>query len=486
MGFFNGTTTQSEEQQVIEKALSAGYETNPSAMEGGRALIPEDLESTLTNILSESDTDCKMFASLHKQPVKSTVHEIAARTGLGEYRFSTVAEGGDPVEETQSIERRLFQTKYIATLGKVTKQMEMAETIEGAYESEKLAAVNRVSLAAEHLMFHGNSDVIPTEFDGLEKQIKDFASKSTDIKKNSTVLDLHGLAIGQKSTDSDLTILDAGEAMFDDIAETVFTKGGDLKRIMFPPILSKDFKSIYADKLRVLPNSNGYTLPQLPDIVTSIGSTLKIVGHDAGADKLYRVKGAVIAAGSASLRPSAPASLTVVANASASKSHFFSNDAGVYTYAVHAVNAYGISAATAGDATATVAAGGSVTLTITPPSSGNTPSGYIITRSAPDGSVLMEMVQIAATADAATEYTDLNENLPGTASIVLLSAVESRGRNAISFGQLMPITSVPLPIESNLAKRFTVALYGMLEMRNPEHHALVENIAYSGGLYYSK
>ena len=486
MGFFaNNTTTKLDDvsQAVVEKALSAGYETTPSAMEGGRALIPEDLEGTLTNILSETDNDCKAFATLHPQPVHSTVHEIVRRTGLGDYRFNTVAEGGSPTEDSQELERKVFNTKYISTMGSISKQMEMSETVEGAYDSEKLAAVNRVTLSAEHLIFHGNSDVVPTEFDGFEKQIRDYAEKSSDSNKNSTVVDLHGLEIGETTTNTDVDVQDAGEALFDDIATTVFNKGGDLKRAFFPPILAGQFKKLYTDRLRVFPNSNGYTLPQLPDINTAIGTTIKIVGKDAGADKLYRVKGKVTAAGTKSLRPNAPASVTVEVNDSASSSKFFDDDAGVYTYAVHAVNAYGISGATDATSTATVATGGSVTITITPDTDGNEATGFIITRSAPDGSILMEMCSIAADGDNAVTYEDTNAKLPGTASIVLLSNTESRGRNAISFAQLLPISSIPLPINETISKRFVVSLYGMLEVRNPEHHALIENIGYSGGLY---
>lgn len=485
MGYFDSgvsTAGNIDAQELVSKALSAGYETNPADMTGGKALIPEDLESTLTNILSETDNDCKLFGSLHKQPVKSTVHEITRRTGLGDYRHMTVAEGGTPREVSQELSRMIYQTKYLMTQGSITKQMELAETLEGAYESEKIAAVNRVALSAENLMFHGNSDVVPTEFDGLDKIIKSYSNVGNDEKKRSTVVDLHGLEIGETTTDADMPVKDAGRQLFNEIATSVYRKGGDLKRMFYAPELNMQFDRLYEDKLRYTAPGN-FGMEYLNTLPTSIGSVVTLRGNEAGADKLFRVKGEVVQEGDPTMRPNAPASVTATANASSSNSKFYTSDAGDYFYAVHAVNAAGISAGTPVSTAVTVQANGSVTLTITPASNGPTATGFIITRSGKGGEKLMEMVSIAASAESTTTYTDNNDDLPGTGSIILLSATESRGRNGISFGQLLPISSVPLPIEANLNKRFVVSLFGMLEVRNPEHQALIKNIGYTGGLY---
>lgn len=483
--FDNGVTTDASilglDQSDLNKALSVGYGSNPAEFSGGRALVPEDLESTLTNILAEDENDCKVFASLHTQPVKSTVHEIVRRTGYGDHRFNFVGEGETAREDNQKLERKLFETKYIETLGSVTKQMEMVEGLENAYESEKIAAVNRVALTAERAMFHGNSAVNPKEYDGFEKIISDAAGSG---QNNSTVVDIHGLEIGVTSTDTDLEVKDTGREMFNDIATKVFKKGGDLKRAFYAPELNMQFDRLYEDRLRYT-NPGAYGMEYIPTLPTSIGSEIKIRGKDAGADKLYYVKGRVEAAGHKTLRPFAPSSVTADVTASASDSRFFSADAGVYTYVVHAINAAGISAGTTVSATATVTAGSKVTLTITANSDGPEATGFVICRSAADGSIVMEQTTIPANPEGPTTWVDLNTELPGTASMVLLSATESKGRNAISFGQLMPVTSIPLPMADNLSKRFCVALFGMLEVRNPEHHALIKNIGYHGGLYHN-
>ena len=64
-------------QATLQKALEAGYGTDASQFTDGRALQPEDLESTLVNVLDVLQDDCKVFNSIYRQPSKSTVHQLA-------------------------------------------------------------------------------------------------------------------------------------------------------------------------------------------------------------------------------------------------------------------------------------------------------------------------------------------------------------------------------------------------------------------------
>ena len=83
---------------------------------------------------------------------------------------------------------------------------------------------------------------------------------------------------------------------------------------------------------------------------------------------MFFIKGKVASKGDTLKRPNAPASVSLTVNASPVKgeSKFRATDAGDYAYVVHAINQYGISAGTATGAAATVAAGKSVSITITP------------------------------------------------------------------------------------------------------------------------
>jgi hypothetical protein len=149
---------------------------------------------------------------------------------------------------------------------------------------------------------------------------------------------------------------------------------------------------------------------------------------------------------------------------------------------VHAVNEYGISKATNAGAAVSVAAGQAVTLTITPDSV-KPGTGFIITRSGKDGSVLMEMIRIGQdTENAATTYDDLNGDLPGTAEMLFMT--EQKIQMVAEFRQLLPITSIPLPLMPSLVQPFVIALFGAPLLKVPEWCGLVKNIQYPGGLVY--
>lgn len=472
-------------QDTLEKALAAGYGTNAADYSGGRALQPEDLETTLVNVLETRQQDFKVFNTLPRQVSKSTEHQYTRRLGIGDDDFLFAGEGEEFTESDQEIERKVLSMKYVGTIGRITKQMETVSSIEDAYNSEKLAATIRICRGVERNIFHGNSDVVGVQFDGLLKSITDSANNTKyDKSKRATVVDLHGYEIGEKVSDDDSDIL-THEDLFDNIAETVFSKGGDLSKALFPPVVASQFRNLYNEKLRYMVGDGHLGLSQLPDIPTSIGSTIRIKGNDAGADKMFFIKGAVSAKGDSSKRPNAPKTVTLTPNASpkSGESKFRAADAGDYTYVVHAINKYGISAGTSAAAAAAVVAGGSISVEITPDSNGIAPSGYIITRSAKDGSVVMEMVRIAANGTEAVTYEDLNEDLPGTASIILLSELTQEAKPNLAFAQLMALSTFPLPMDAALTKPFAVALFGSLEHRAPEFDALIKNVGVQGGLY---
>lgn len=457
--FFDGNVTsasQGAEQEALNKALTAGYGTDSATYVNGRAMIPEDLESTTVNVVAQLKEDCKVFNGLKKEPVNSTVHEFNRRTQHGDYRFLSVAEGGSSAETDQALERKFLEMKYLQTRRSVTKQMEVVKTFEGALASEKLAGIETIVKGAEHQIFHGNSKVIPTEFDGLLAQIEE----STNAYKH----DARGASIGAM-----------GETLFDEVARQVWERGGDLKKSFFPAVLAKDIKDLFADRSRyVLNNGVNTTGMGLPDHVTAIGSTIKLSG-DAGADKFFQVKGKVTAQGDVNKRPATPSAFTASAGA-VDGSKFAEADAGDYMYTVHAVNAYGISEGKNLAASATVAKGDGVTLTITGDSK---TTGFIICRSKKGKTETMEMVQVGKAATGNTVYVDKNEDLPGTASMILLS--EGRTSPILSFDQLLPCSTIPLYPTDKAETPFLIVLYGALENRAPEFCSVVKNIAYTGG-----
>ena len=480
MDIFENEFDAQSQNTELEKSLEAGYGTNAADYTQGRALQREDLEATLVTVLDVKQKDLKLFHKLHKQPVSSTVHQVNRQTDVGGDEFLFVNENEKASEGDPQFQRKIYETKYISSKWQVSHQLTLTDNTENPINASKVSAVMRVSKGTERCMFHGDSSVSPKQYDGLIKIIEDSAKDTSKAERlRATVMDIRGLEIGESDTIDGETI-DAGEALFDDIAEKVYSKGGDLAEAYFPPVVSRQFKNMFSSRLRLSTKDEQFAMDKLPKIITATNSVISIT-DDCGADKMFHVKGPVVAAGDALQRPTAPTSVTAVA-ASDSASKFSTAYAGNYVYGVHAINAYGISAVTTTSSTA-VAAGEKVTLTITPSSTGNPATGFIITRSKAGKTDLMEMVRVPNSGEATTVVVDLNEDLPGTAQVVLLTPTTDEMRPNASFGQLMAMSNFDLPTDSSLAHRGVVALYGMLEVRAPEYCALIKNVGYTGGLY---
>jgi hypothetical protein len=447
----------SEEQLV--KALSAGYGTDSATYINGRAMMPEDIELTMVNAMREQREDCKLMNKLKTRPVKSTVHEYNRRTEVGDYENLSVGEGDGSPDTNQSVERVTRQVKFLQTRRAVTDQMEVVDSFENAYESEKLSGTLAILKGAERMSFHGDSSVIPTEWDGLIKQIL----KS----KNPNVSDLRGQSIGS-----------AGEEVITDMIRMISESGGDASTLFMPMILGMDIQNLARDRIRFGTNDRSMT-PVFDSYPTPYG-TIKF-GEEEGVDKFYRVKGIISANGNPQERPAAPAATaSAAAPTDGSVSQFLAADAGNYKYTIHAINKFGISDGFPLAANVVVAAGNVVTLTITPAAS-NPGTGFIICRSTVGGSKLMELARIGIADAATTVFVDLNKDLPGTASMLFLT--EKKLQTIAEFYQLLPLRVRPL-FESNKAEKpFFVQLWGAPDLKVPEWCGLIQNIAYQGGLY---
>ncbi|NVP23050.1 SU10 major capsid protein [Treponema phagedenis] len=460
MGFFTTVETASVSEAELLKSLQAGYQTDSAQMVGGRTLIPEDIEGTMVNAMREQKEDCKFVNSVKKKSVNSTIHEYNRRTGVGNYKYLTTEEGGGSETSDQELERKTVKIKYLQDRRAVTDQMALVDGFEDAYTSEKIAGTLNVLKAAEYFCFHGDETVVPTQFDGVLRQI--------EKSKNANIYDVRGKSIAT-----------VGERIITDPVGMIFEAGGDANKLFFPPILAQDIQDLIRDRIRFGTSGSGAMNLVVDQYPTPYGSTIYF-GQEAGADKFFHVKGLVTADGSPLKRPKAPTEVTTT-SAADGKSKFAAADAGNYKYTVHSVNKYGISDGKEIDASVAVSAGHKVTLKIKA-SAENTESGYVICRSAKDGDVVMEMVRIGKDESGTTEFNDFNIELPGTAQMVFLT--EKKIQEVINWDQFCPLRSRPL-YESNRAEiPFLIQLFAALDVKAPEWCAIAKNIAYRGGLYY--
>ncbi|MDR1219699.1 MAG: hypothetical protein LBK73_08840 [Treponema sp.] len=450
-------------EEMLLKALEAGYGVDAAQYEGGRALIPEDCETTLVNAMREQQEDFKLMNTLKKTPVKSTVHQFGMRTNVGDEDNGFVGEGGAAPEDSQDIARKFKEMKYIQKYREITEQMRVVDTFENAEASETLAGTISVLKTAEKYCFHGDSAVVPKQFDGLIAQV----NKTEFAKRN--IKDLRGK-----------TIQAAGERVFTDMAMQISDRGGEANKVFYPLILGQDIQDLCKDRLRYTTDDERMAAV-FKDYPTIYG-TLRIAA-DAGPDKLFRPRHIVTPGGDPNNLPNAP---TVTAAAdSASGSLFLANDAGNFLYKVHAVNEYGVSEGASPAAAVAVAAGDAVTLTITP-NALKPGTGFIICRSSKGGGAdtIMEMARVGRdTQNATTVVVDKNDDLPGTADMLFIT--EKKLQTVAEFFQLLPLRKYRMPPPSNrLVTPFIMALWGTPALKVPEWCGVVKNIQYAGGIQY--
>lgn len=474
MSFFDQTMNSTEGASVLQKALMAGSGTDAATYINGRAMVREDCENVVVNVLQQNERDWKLMAQMKKTPMKSTIHQIVRRKSEGDYEFLATGEGEAAHETNQELERLIVQSASLLTLRGVSKEAEVSNTFEDAYTSEKLAGMNTILKACEHMCFHGDRDSNPQEFDGFVKTL----SKSAKDGKTAS-MDLRGEKLSEK-----------GESALNDIARDAYERGAYLDKAFFPPILAQQFYEMFKDRIRYLQGTTtDGNIPGLNSFATNIGAVIKFNTKDAGADKFFRVKGKVTPAGDAKKRPNAPTvALACDGSTKEAGSQFSGGDSNAgeaYTYTVHAFNQYGrsgastaVTLASTSDTAKLVKKGGAVELTITRSTDGELPTGYVICRSKAGETDTFEMTTIAAKVSetvTTTKYTDLNEDLPGTATAIFLP--ENNGLvTYYDFGQLMPISAIPMYPTDRLITPFIVGTFASLILRAPEYCAIMKNI----------
>ena len=449
-------------EEALIKAMSAGDGVNAAEFTGGRAMQPEDCESTLFNVMREQQSDFKLMNSLKTTPVKSTVRQYNVRTDVGEEDEGFVGEGEEAPVNFQEILRKNREMSFIQKMGAVTEQALTVDMFEDAFETEKFATTLSVLKTAEKFAFHGDSKVVPKQYDGLLAQIRD-----TNIG-NRNVKDIRGR-----------TITSEGEGIFTEMTEIIADRGGEANKVFYPYALGQEIQDFVRGRLRFgTADDGGKAAIVVKEYPTLFGS-LEIAGALAGPSKMFRPKHIVKPRGEKG--PAAPSAVVATAGAPiVGKSQFANTDAGNYTYEVFAVNEKGISAGLKATPVA-VAAGDVISIEITP-AAVNGGTGFIICRSAKGGAITMEMVRIARSIEATTIHVDYNDDLPGTAEMLFLT--ERKLQVVAEFFQLLPTRLYRRYSTNALVEPFVIALWGTPNLKAPHWCGVVKNIGYRGGLSY--
>jgi len=459
LGSFGGVGS-SQDLNELRKALSAGQDINPPAVASGEGfpLRIESLEKTLKFVTYRMD-DVRLWRNLSKLPAFNTVEEY---NRLREYGASDtgafIQEGDLPESEDSKYSREFTVIKFMGTTRSVTHVMSLVRPATGGsvIAQETVNGTAHLLKQIERALFLGDSSLIPEQWDGLDKQIRDGAPAEN-------IIDLRGAPLSEDVlNDGALTVKTApnygrptdlycSDGAYSDLAKGFYPA----QRVNLQPAGWQD-------------GMVGMSIKGFHSMVGPIMLNPDVFLESGGPANASAV-------GAAGKRPATPTEGAAPAAAPNAASQFIASDAGDYRYKVVAINRYGKSAPLVMSGPVTVAAGDRVSMDITAGSPA--PTAYEVYRSPKDGAAGSEKLAFSvASAGASTTINDDNADLPGTSSAYLIQ----QNLEFFSFKQLAPLSKIPLAtVDTSI--RFMILLYGALTVYAPGKGLIYKNVGRAPG-----
>jgi hypothetical protein len=415
----------------------------------------------------------KLWPSIPKLPAFSTVEEYNILSAYGNDGGVFTDEGALPSEQDSSYERKTALVKFLGTTRTVTHPMTMVRPAHGnvvALETQNGAVYLVEKL--ERALFHGDSDIVAQEFDGIEKQMLDGAGitapfdGSTDPVEdvNSITIDLRGAALS--------------EYAIEEASNRILENYGAPSTLHCAPRAQSDLsKSFYGRQYGILPVATGQVGLSVSSMVTG-GGTISLKpnvflrpGRNAGA----KTPPTVAATGAPTMSGTASTILSPANGGGDPTTKWVADDAGNYLYKITAVNKAGESLAVAGDAAAAVVASDKVTISIPAAAAGTSgaATGFRIYRSDKGGTAATckLMCTVPAAASGATAIVDRNHWIPSTSRAYMFQD----NLQFYSFRQLAPMMKIPLAtIAASI--RWMQLLYGTPIVYAPRKSCIFINV----------
>ncbi len=151
----------------IRKALEVGYETNPSAMNGYASMKMESIDTTLKMAIADEKT-AKFWKHTRKTKADSTVEQFVSVDEVG--RASFYAEASMPAEYQEALKREMENVKYIGAVGKISDVSTLVSSVASLRAvQQKLKAIAMIR-ELDYKSFFGDASKVATEFNGVRKQ----------------------------------------------------------------------------------------------------------------------------------------------------------------------------------------------------------------------------------------------------------------------------------------------------------------------------
>jgi len=456
-------------QELIKALEASNYQTDVATLTGGGALGVQSLDTAMKTTIQENE-HFTLFNRLSQTSATNIVDEYTRQSSVGGFLGGTTNSQMGVVRAAQGeYSREVGLVKFLMTLRQVGYVLNIGKNIVEATAVEERNGALQLLTDANYLLYHGNADASPTQYDGifniLDKEIAD-GKMSAD-----NVVDLDGAK------------LDSIEALSKvNVAVSRYGSWGRSTDIFLPNSVQQDLNMGLDPAFRWTPQ--GGNTPMIGAHVEGIRlqngvlkTNMDTFIHDEENPMVYpfEVNFAATATANAAFKP---VSIAGVAAGDA-ESKFSASRAGNYYYAVEAIGANGEGMTQlVKSAQVAVAAGDKVTLTVTASAAG-TESGYRIFRGRQNGTNAasdLRLMAVVKKAGATTTYVDKNRDIPGTVRVPLLNL--GPNADAIGWRQFQTMTKVPLPfgVGGVPVISWFAFLFGYLRVTKPKHHGYVKNV----------
>lgn len=395
----------------IRKAFEANPgETDIGNLVDGAALSMQFIDHTMVAMVA-GDSD---FQFLHESPRVDVTQVLAeynkySSHGDSPYRSSYLGQSAEPAFQDAILQRMYDEVAFLAEGFEYNRVIAQVQNINDPETVQANAALNRMLISLSRNIFHGDKSTLPIESTGFIKKVSDLGSDfvydcrgtlpSADVIKEFSarirtkyfgVVNKFILPHGTKNlVDASFTGNNQYVIQNAQMNPSGVKQGNIISGVLSGQALNGEV--VYQPDLWI--DDSYFDVPKVWD----------------AASRTY-VEGAV------GENPPAMPSIAAAANAPAVPGSLFDAPyAGATEYRVAAQSDTGTSQASLADS-ATVAANGSVTITITPGVGGVPAQRFIIFRETTPGSgVFRKIAVIANSGNPTTVFTDLNEQLPGFA-----------------------------------------------------------------------
>jgi hypothetical protein len=462
----------------LQKALTASnYQTDVATLTGGGSLGVQSLDTAMKTTIQEN-IHFTLMNRLMSTMATNIVDEYVRQNGVGGFLGGTTnTQLGVVRAANGDYSREVGLVKFLMSLRQVGYVLNIGKNIVEATAVEERNGALQLMTDAEYLLFHGNSDASPTQFDGIFSEIdKAIANGKVD---GANVVDMQGAKLNSVEPFSKIGV-----------AVSKYGSWGISTDVFMPNSVQNDLNQGLDPAYRWTPD--GTNTPMIGGHVQGIRLQAGVLKtnmdtfiHDETHPMVspFELTYSSVATANAAF---IPASVSVNAATSDASSQFTTTRAGNYFWAVASVGAggEGFTAVVKSGQTA-VAAGKKAVLTITRSSAG-TESGYAIYRSRQDGTNAtndFRLVKVIKCDGATTTFTDLNRDIPGTVMIPQLNMGPSA--DAIGWRQFQSMTKIPLPfgVGGVPVHSWFQFLFGYLRVTKPRHHGYIKNILPSNALW---